>query len=420
MNEKIQEARDVALSILKPSQKELQHGLALHAESLVFESYGFAPNSPIDGAVLAAAIEAGASEAELQDMTEEMRMTRHAYDANLRAEYLQAWDAAGVTCIFQNAGEEGNAIARLIKRLARFTHVTDLMRDVVVRAATPDDIVAAKEAGKHALYMSGNGVPLPQDWNSVEEELRTIRVFFQLGIRMMHLTYNRRNMIGDGCGEPTDGGLSDFGRAVVSEMNRVGVIVDVAHCGWKTSLEAAKASSQPVVASHSGACAVNVHCRCKPDEVIRAICDTGGLIGICCIPAFLGRSGDIQAFLDHIDYVVRTFGPDHVAIGTDVAYVSQQTEAEHAKLPRRRRTRPRWEALWPPRALESVSPQRHREQVLSMAWTNWPMFTVGLVQRGHSDETIRKILGGNMLRVAKAVWEGRQPGAWAGVGEKKA
>ncbi|MBI3944381.1 MAG: membrane dipeptidase, partial [Armatimonadetes bacterium] len=384
-----------------------RHGLALHAESLVFESYGFAPNSPVDGAALAAAIEAGASAVELQDLTEEMNMTRHAYDPGLRAEYRDAWDAAGVTCILQNAGEESNSIPLLLKRLARFTHVTDLLRDFVARAATPDDIAAAKAAGRHALYMSGNGVPLPLDCHYVQEELSYIRVFFQLGVRMMHLTYNRRNLIGDGCGEPANGGLSDFGRAVVAEMNRVGVIVDVAHCGWQTSLEAARASARPMVASHSGACAVNEHCRCKPDEVIRAICDTGGLIGLCCIPEFLGGSRDIRAFLDHIDYVVRTFGPDHVAIGTDVAYMARLADAERAKLPRRQRPRPRWEKLWPPREPNSDSPERQREQVLSMAWTNWPIFTVGMVQRGHSDETIRKILGGNMLRVAKAVWEGR-------------
>ncbi len=148
-------------------------------------------------------------------------------------------------------------------------------------------------------------MPIPQDWNSVEEELRDIRIFFQLGIRIMHLTYNRRNMIGDGCAEPANAGLSDFGRAVVAQMNHVGVIVDVAHAGWQTSLEAAQVSKRPMVSSHSGCCALNRHYRCKPDEVIGAIADTGGYIGICCIPAFLGGSGDISSVLDHIDYVIK-------------------------------------------------------------------------------------------------------------------
>jgi membrane dipeptidase len=220
---------------------------------------------------------------------------------------------------------------------------------------------------------------------------------------MMHVTYNRRNPLGDGCGEATDGGVSDFGRAAIAEMNRVGVIVDVAHAGWRTSLEAAKASQHPMVASHTTAAALHRHIRGKPDEVIRAICDTGGLVGICCISGFLGGEGSIAAFLDHIDYVVKKFGIDHVAIGTDIAYESRNATAERGKIPKRtdsRRSLPRWEALWPEGSLGGRADP-------SLAWTNWPLFTVGLVQRGYADDAIQKILGGNILRVARAVWEKR-------------
>ena len=169
-------------------------------------------------------------------------------------------------------------------------------------AVKPEDIVAAKKAGKQCLYFTTNGVPLRQQWESVRDELRLIRIFQELGVRMMHLTYNRRNPIGDGAGEPSDGGLSDFGQAVVAEMNRLGVIVDVAHSGWRTSLEAAKASQKPMVASHTTCAGLYQHFRGKPDDTVKAICDTGGLIGICCIPRFLGGNGDLGAFLDHLDY----------------------------------------------------------------------------------------------------------------------
>ena len=402
--QQIQQAREAGLDILKPDQRDLEHGLELHQNSLVCESYGFAPRAAVDGDVVKAAIEAGASEAELQDLTEDMGMTRYLTDPQEREEFVQAWKAAGVTCILQNAGEEGQAPLRLIKRLARFTQVGDLMRDVMQRAATPEDIVAAWEQNRRCLYLTGNGVPVPQDWNSVEEELRYIRVFFQLGIRMMHLTYNRRNMIGDGCAEPANAGLSDFGRAVVGEMNRVGVIVDVAHSGWQTSLDAALASQRPMVASHSGCAALNPHYRCKPDEVIRAIVDTGGLIGICCVPAFLGGRGDMTAMLDHIDHVVKNFGADHVAIGTDVAYSSSRVAVENQKIPSRRGGRSRWEALWASDDPLFSAEWRQDHQRLSMAWTNWPLFTVGMVQRGYPDSDIQKILGGNVLRVARAVW----------------
>ncbi|MBM3239387.1 dipeptidase [Candidatus Poribacteria bacterium] len=403
MNEKIQQAREVALSILKPSQREIEHGMELHQNSIVCEAYGFAPRAAVDGDAVKAAVEAGASDIELQDMMENLSMTRGVTDPKEREEFMEAFKAAGVTCILQNAGEEGNSPLRLIKRLAHFTYVTDMMRDFIQKAVTPDDIVVAKEQNRHCLYFVSNGVPFPQDWNSVEEELRYIRVFFQLGCRMMHLTYNRRNMIGDGCAEPANAGLSDFGRAVVAEMNRVGVIVDVAHSGWQTSLEAAKISERPMVASHSGCAALNNHHRCKPDEVIRALADTEGYIGICCVPAFLGGSGAINAMLDHIDYVARNFGVDHVAIGTDVAYSSSATGQENQKIPGRRAARNRWEALWRPHDFAPEWRQEHQQ--LSMAWTNWPVFTIGLVQRGYSDDDIQKILGGNVLRVARAVFK---------------
>ena len=294
-NPVVESAREAALGILKPSQKEIEHGLRLHADALVIEPYGFSPRSAPDGDVIAKAIEAGASELELQDLSEDGSMTRCVTDLAEREEYLQGWKTSGITCIFQNAGEEGQDPVVLMKRLARFTYVTDHLPHIVSRAVGPDDIVAAKKAGRHCLYFTGNGVPLHQQWVSAEEELRYIRIFFQLGVRAMHLTYNRRNMIGDGCAEPANAGLSDFGRMAVAEMNRQGVIIDVAHSGWRTAYEAAKASTKPMMASHSACASLHKHIRAKPDEAIRAIADTGGFMGICAVPAFLGQTFDIAA-----------------------------------------------------------------------------------------------------------------------------
>ncbi|MBI3866331.1 MAG: membrane dipeptidase [Planctomycetia bacterium] len=397
-NPYIRHCRDVALGILKPSERELQRGLELHANSLVFDVYGFAPRAAVDGDAVKSAVDAGASETELQDLTEDMSMTRCVSDPAERDEFLHAWQAAGVTCIFQNAGEEGQGPLRLLKRLARFTYVTDMLRERVSKAVTPDDIVEAKKQQRLCLYLTGNGVPLVQDWLSVADELRYLRVFFQLGIRMMHLTYQRRNTIGDGAAEPANAGLSDFGRAVIAEMNRLGIIVDVAHSGWQTSFEAARASKKPMVASHTSCAALHKHIRGKPDDVGRAIAEAGGLVGICCIPQFLGKSGDIAAFLDHIAHAVKHFGIDHVAIGTDIAYTSRNADAENKKIPPRPKSRTRWEALWPTETFITTPAARE-----SLAWTNWPLFTVGLVQRGFSDADIQKILGGNMLRVARDV-----------------
>ena len=117
------------------------------------------------------------------------------------------------------------------------------MIDFVCRAAFPTDIKRAKQQGRRCLYFSANGVLVLQRWGTVSEELGFIRVFYQLSCRMMHLTYNRWNMIGVGCGEDSSGGLSDMGREVVQEMNRVGVIVDIAHSSLQTSMDTAQVSA---------------------------------------------------------------------------------------------------------------------------------------------------------------------------------
>jgi len=394
---KMQASREVALGILKPTAAELDRGLKLHAESIVFDSYGFGPRAAVDGDALAKAAEAGASAVELKDLNEEMTMTRFVTDPIQQREFREAWRASGVTCVFNNAGEEGQDPLRLIKRLSRFTFATDMLRDFVGKAVVPADVQAAKEENRHCYYFTGNGVPLTQQWLSVEDELKYVRIFHQLGIRMMHLTYQRRNMIGDGCGEKTDAGLSDFGHRAIAEMNRIGVIPDCAHSGWKTSLEGAKASSRPLVASHSTCGGLYNHFRSKPDNVIKAIVDSGGYIGICCISRYLGGSGDINALLNHIDYAIKKFGPDSVAIGTDVAYTSQDSSKERAKVPKRPKQRAEFRMLWPNDDFKTT-----KTMTESIAWINWPLFTVGLVQRGHSDEVIRKVIGGNVMRVIEA------------------
>jgi membrane dipeptidase len=400
-NPKIKRARDIGLEILNPSKKDYEHGMELHKNSLVVEPYGFAPFSAYDGDRIKKIIESGGSDKEIVFAIEDMRRTHFLTNEKELAEITQAWLASGVDCIFQNAGEESNSIEVILQRLGWFTFVTDMHSSFIFKAVTPNDIAKVKQEKKRCLYFSSNGVPIPQNWRSVEEELLYIRLFFQLGIRMMHLTYNRRNMIGSGCGEANDGGLSDFGRTVVKEMNRVGIMVDVAHTGWKTCLDAANVSEKPILASHTVCHALNPHYRGKPDDVMKAIADTNGLIGICVIPRFLGGSGDINALLDHIDYAVKKVGVDHVGIATDVNYTSRNIEKESAKLPPdwRRSTRSKWEHLWPP-----FNYTETEKMVLSTAWTNWPLFTIGLVQRGYSDEDIQKIIGGNALRVASDVF----------------
>ena len=393
-NEKIRHAWEVALKILQPTKSQLEHGLELHANSLVFDSYGFQPTAAVDGAAIVAALKDGASNREISSMSDDMEITGFVKNEKERKEFENAWRASGVTCVFQNADE-----------LEQFIYVTDMLHDFVRKARTPEDIVLAKKENKHALYFSLNSVPTPEKYVSVEEELLLIKRNFLLGYRMMHLTYNRRNLIGDGCAETANAGLSDFGRSVVKELNRTGVIVDIAHSGWQTSLEAALVSEKPMVASHTTVASLNKVIRSKPDEVIKAIANTGGYIGICCVPRFLGGTGDIAALMKHIDYVAKTFGHDHVSIGTDYTFRSPYDSVENmiindsglGKQP----SRNVWWNYWLDEPKFDLKPGMQE----SMEWTNWPLFTVGLVQMGYSDENIQKIIGGNVMRVTRAALE---------------
>ena len=177
--QKIEEARKVALQILKPSKKELERGMELHTNSLVFDTYGFMPRAAVDGKRLAQAVTENASPLEIDDLREDQTMSRFVEDEREQKEFITNWLAAGVNGIFQNAGEESNNINVLLKRLARFTYATDMMPEVLKKALSAEDVRQAHKNGLHAVCLSGNGVPMPLDMVSLEEELRYIRIFYQ-------------------------------------------------------------------------------------------------------------------------------------------------------------------------------------------------------------------------------------------------
>lgn len=402
LNPAIAQGREAALAILKPTPAQLEHGLELHRQAIVIDTYGFSAAATPDFALLRQAQAQNADPRELQRLYVRGMMTRMADDPQQKAYFAEAWQAAGVTCVFRNSGEEGNHMPRMLERLAYNTYVTDRLGDLMLRATTPADIQRAKREGKFCFYYTTNGVPLPLEFLNPAEEMRQLEQFFMLGVRMMHLTYNRRNVIGDGCGESQDGGLSDFGREVVQQMNRVGLIVDGAHSSLQTCRDACAVSSKPVVVSHSACASVNRHIRGKTDDVLKAVAHSGGYTGIACYPSFLGGSGDIQALLDHVMHAVKVVGAEHVTFGTDVASRPPTSDGESFAIPAMRRI---FESHWPANDAIFNSHWHQPHMVQSLVWTNFPLFTVGLVQRGLSDQQILSILGGNALRVAKAVLE---------------
>ncbi len=400
----IAQQQNVALSLLKPTPAQLQRGLELHAQATVVDSYGFSAAANADLSLTRIAAEQKASPEAVRRIYIESGMTRMALDAHQRTFFEQAWRASGVTCVIRNSGEEGNRPEIMMERLAYNTFVTDRLPDIMTRAITAQDIQNAKSSGRRCFIFTTNGVPLSMAQRDVHDELRYLRIFRQLGVRMMHMTYNRRNPLGDGCAETNDGGLSDLGREAIAEMNRLGIIVDTAHSSERTCVEAAACSTKPIMISHTACAALNKHCRCKGDHVLRAVADRGGVTGIAAMPPFLGGSGDIHAFLNHIDHAIRVAGADHVAIGTDVVTPLPPSPGDETEIKLAPSAR-HYESHWPENDALFDPHWQQPAMVQSLAWTNWPLFTVGLVQRGHSDEAILKVIGANALRVLRAADE---------------
>ena len=198
--------------------------------------------------------------------------------------------------------------------------------------------------------------------------LCVLHAFYRLGVRAAGLTWNVRNELADGVGEPRGAGLTAFGRRVVEEMNALGMVVDVSHLGTRAFWEVLELSRQPVVASHSNAYALCPHRRNLTDEQIRGLAQKGGVMGINFFPGFLREDGraSIDDVVRHIDHVVSLVGPDHVGLGSDFDGISST-----------------------PQGLEDVS--------------RLPALTEALVRRGYPEEAILKILGENFARVFRQV-----------------
>lgn len=238
-----------------------------------------------------------------------------------------------------------------------------------------------------------------QDSAMLEGDLDRVELFYDLGLRIIQLTYNLRNLAGDECLEPSDGGLSRFGHSLVERMNEIGMVVDVSHCGPKTTRDTIEASRDPVAITHSGSRAVYDHPRSKSDETLRAMADRGGVIGIYLMP-FLNASGPATAehVMSHIEHAVNVCGEDHVGIGSDqsitpVELTPAYREQQRVFAERRQR-------------LGIAAPRE--DELLFVPEINSPrrmeMIADQLAARGHPDARIEKVLGGNFQRLFSEVW----------------
>ncbi len=231
-----------------------------------------------------------------------------------------------------------------------------------------------------------NTLPLGDDLANYER-------FYGQGLRMVQICYNRTNLVGDGCLEPGDGPLTSFGRDVIKEMNRLGMVVDLSHTGRRTTFDAMRVSSSPPVFSHSNPKTLCSNRRNIDDEQIKAVAGLGGLVGVNAYPAFVkqgGKGATVSDLVDHIDYLVDLIGPHQIGLGLDFC---------------------------------ELSPQIHREMIASGEWSiqdypddsgtyplgletpaQIPNITQELVRRGYPTDVIEAIMGHNWINLFKKVW----------------
>lgn len=309
-----------------------------------------------------------------------------------RSDLLPQWlRESGLTCGTYLIGvHEGNE-----PLWSKWEAHTERYRDLPwLRYVTKaEEIRQAKRDGAIAFYAHCQPVaPAPRS-------LKAFDIAYRKGLRSFMLTYNRMDNVGVGCTERVDAGLSMFGVELVKHLNDIGMQVDTSHCGHLTTMDACRHSSKPVNANHTCAKGVHQHPRAKSDDALRAIADTGGIIGLLTVPTFLTDDPHptMEHMLDHIDYIANLVGWQHVSIGTDWPLQAPDevvlgTFGVDPQLGFRPAEGNRPADIDLTKRLEGFDDLR-----------DMPNITRGLVKRGYTDEQIRGILGENALRVFEQV-----------------
>jgi membrane dipeptidase len=302
--------------------------------------------------------------------------------SNFDEAHIPRLRAGDVDAVHQTVGGQAPFL-ETCRDVVRFRKFLQAHADDVTLATTAGEIEGAKAAGKTAVVLGFQGSdPLRGD-----ETL--LPVFHGLGVRIVQIAYNRRTWAGDGCTERTECGLSDMGVRLVEELNRLKMIVDCSHTGERTTLDAIEASRAPVIVSHTNVRALCDNPRGVRDVVIDRIAEKGGVIGLTSFSYFLSKQGPatLEDYLDHVDYIRKRVGVDHVAVALDLTEGRVYDE-------------PHDPALFKPEAYPPV--WTYAEGLDSAAKIS--NVTRGLVERDYQEPDIRKILGENWLRVYRAVW----------------
>ena len=323
-------------------------------------------------------------------------------DQPLRHAAIDDVASSGLTALHLTVGRVGTA-ARLetfesiVRDVSRWEREIDTHPEVFSRVRTADDIERAKAAGRTGLVYG------LQDGVSFEDDLGRLDALYRLGVRVVQPTYNRRNLLGDGCMEPANAGLSRDGRSAIERMNELGIMVDMSHCGRRTAADAFDVSTRPVSFTHTGCHALAEHPRHRTDEEIRNASESGGVTGIFIMPYLAeGRQPSAADVIRHLEHAIDIGGEDHVSIGTDGVVSPSVLTPEYVRYFR--------ESVRERKARGIAAPFETEEGYLFAADLNTPRrfetLAELLLAAGHPERRVEKVLGGNLLRVFAECWHG--------------
>ncbi|MCB0043981.1 MAG: membrane dipeptidase [Caldilineaceae bacterium] len=308
----------------------------------------------------------------------------------VNAHNWQKQTAAGLTAVNVTLASANSSFYDMLKRMDPYLMLLSIAPQEVLLVRRSTDILRAKNADMLGLIFGWqNGSPLGED-------PMYVRVAHALGVRIIQLTYNERNAIGDGCLEPENRGLTAFGRQVVVEMNRLGILIDLSHVGDRTCAEVIDHSAAPCIFSHANPRVLSNSPRNKPDDLIRAIAARGGLIGLTPYAPFseirANQRPTAEDYFRLVDYAVNLVGIDSVAFGTDMPEGRDRLAYEIVMAKR-----------YPDLAKGYDHTTRHASGFDSLEELR--KIPYEMLKRGYTDEDIRKFLGGNLLRVFAEVWD---------------
>lgn len=276
--------------------------------------------------------------------------------------------------------------AESLRDITETMQTIDAHPDELLLVKSAADIRLARETGRTGLYIYFQS-PEP-----FEAQLWRVRLFYELGLRVIQLTYNQRCLIGDGCAERVDGGLSDLGVELIKMCNDLRIAVDVSHCGHNTTMEAMELSTTPVLITHANSRVLCDNRRCKTDEEVKRCAQQGGVIGVQALRSFLGGDAPtLGRMLDHIDHYVNLIGVDHVGLGLDLT-----TGHEFDDFSLLGYKPEMYQDLWKDGVQQYLEGMENIGKI--------PAITRGLLERGYSETDTRKIIGDNFARVLGEIW----------------